>query len=112
MVVSMPPTSVSSRQHSIEWAWPRALSSPYSRRIGPLIQLSSRPGAGAAQACRNMKPVERDDPPVLRLDEEDARVVAGLAHREYAPGVAGQQLVGAETAERAAGAEAGILHRL
>jgi hypothetical protein len=55
-----------------------------------------------------VKPVQRDDAPLLRLDEEDSRIVAGLAHGEDAGGVAVQQFVGAEAAEGAAGAEAGI----
>jgi hypothetical protein len=55
-----------------------------------------------------VEPVQGDDAALFRLDEEDPRIVAGLAHGKDAGRVAVQQFVGAEAAEGPAGAEAGI----
>jgi hypothetical protein len=52
--------------------------------------------------------VQGDDAALFRLDEEDARIVAGLAHGEDAGRIAVQQFIGTEAAEGSAGAEAGI----
>ena len=63
---------------------------------------------GATQAAGDVEGVERNDAALFRLDDEDARIVARLGHRKHAPGVTGQQVLGAETAERPAGAEIGV----
>ena len=63
---------------------------------------------GASQAGGDVEGVQRYDAPLVRLDDEDARIIARLGHRKHAPGVAGQQVLGAETAERPAGAEIGV----
>jgi hypothetical protein len=48
-----------------------------------------------------MEAVQRDQAAEIRLDQEDAWIIPGLAHGEDAGGVAVQQLIGAEAAEGA-----------
>src|SRR5690606_29284918 len=47
----------------------------------------------ASEPGRDAEAVERNDTPLVGLDQEDPRIVAGLAHGEDAGGVAVQQLV-------------------
>ena len=89
---------------------------PLSRRAAVQDRLERRVDAdvegfgphGPAQAAGDVEGVQRYDAPLVRLDDEDARIVARLGHRKHAPGVTGQQVLGAETAERPAGAEIGV----
>ena len=55
-----------------------------------------------------MEAIQRDDAALLGLDDEDARIVARLGHGKHAPRVTGQQVLGAEAAERPAGAVVGV----
>jgi hypothetical protein len=48
------------------------------------------------QAPRDMKAVQRQHAPLLRIDQEDALVLARVGHREHAARIAGQQILGVE----------------
>ena len=51
---------------------------------------------GAGQPARYVEAVQRQHAALLRVDQEDARVVAGLRHGEDATLVAGDQVLGGE----------------
>ena len=54
----------------------------------------------AGQAARDVEGVQRRHAAFLRVDQEDAIVIAGVGHGENPAGVAIEQLAGAETLHR------------
>uniref|UniRef100_A0A0N4ZJ09 Mobilization protein n=1 Tax=Parastrongyloides trichosuri TaxID=131310 RepID=A0A0N4ZJ09_PARTI len=75
---------------------------PHLKRLAP---------HGAAQACRNVEAIQRYDAPLVRLDQEDARIIVRLGHGEDPPRVAGEQRFRSEDVGRAARAEARLVQR-
>ena len=65
---------------------------------------------GAAQPCRNVEAVKRNNAALIGLDQEDAWIIARLAHRKDAIGIAPQQLLRTETTERIGDAEIRFSH--
>ena len=43
-----------------------------------------------------MEGVERKNAPQVGVDEEQVGVIARIRHREYAPAIAGEQILGSE----------------